>query len=285
MEVMEGIKKKLETQITKDTRDEARRRKDHNIEVFSKLSRDGLYFGRLERRILLGTTSAGEKVYVQYPGKESGREGDKVRPWDLRPKVEFLDGKFLGDISFKDIWNDLIELYEKDPELLPLLAAVLYRLSMLMDHELVVEGCEFIDVDMSENIKNKGTLNLKHYKYSPDREVIDYLSERIGKIGGMSYEAYMLVNDYLAQNEDCKYYYRDVILNKGKWDGKIGRYNNLMTHVMIIGFLRGKIKFTDVTDQFQRMRGVAPIPEKSLPEVSDNLLFYEKGELRPDKRR
>ena len=280
---MEHIKKKLYTPLSKEAKDRSRQKKDHNIRAFSELPKNRLSFGRTERRVFMGTTSAGEKIYIQYPGKESARQDDKVRPWDLRPKVQLPDEKFIGDLSFKDIWNDLITLHEKDPEILPVVATMLYRLSMLMDHEIVYEGYEYLDIDMSdksERVKERGTIHLEHYRYSPDKEVIAFLSDRIGEIGGMSFEAYMLINDYLAQNEDCKYYYRDVVQKKGRWDGKIGRNNNLLTHIMIIAFLEKKVRFTDVTDQFQRMRGVAPIPEKLLPEVSDGLISETKGTIR-----
>ena len=277
---MEEIIKRLQTEISKDAKKASRQKKDHNINTLSQLSREGLSFGKRERRVFLGKTSAGEKVYIQYPGKESARQDDKVRPWDFRPKVQLTNGKFIDDISFKDIWNDLIDLHENDPEMLPIIATVLYRLAMLTDHELVFEGCEYTDIDQSGNAIEKGKIDIEHYRYSPGQDILDYLGERIGEIRGVSLEAYLLINDYLAQNEDCKYYYRDVVRDKGAWDGKIGRYNNLMTHIMIIAYLEKKVKFTDVTDQFQRMRGVAPIPESKLPDVSDGLIIDTKGTLR-----
>ena len=277
---MDVIRNKLRTDLSKGSKAVAKQKKDHNIKVFSELSRNGLEFGKIERRVFLGSTSAGERLYIQYPGKESKFKDDKERPWDLRPKLQLKNGTFSKDISFKDIWDDLISLHEKDPEMLPILAAVFYRLCMLTDHKLVTERCEFEDMNAIGNVINKGVISLEHYRYSPDQDVVNYLSERIGNIGGMSYEAYMLVNDYLAQNEDCKYYYRDTVRDKKKWEGKIGRYNNLMTHIMIIAFLREIVRFTEVTDQFQRLRGVAPIQEKHLSAVSDGLIEYEKGEFR-----
>ena len=58
-----------------------------NIQSFAVLDRRGLGFVSKERRVLLHTTPFGERIFIQYPGKESGRRGLDERPWDFRPKL------------------------------------------------------------------------------------------------------------------------------------------------------------------------------------------------------
>ena len=52
----------------------------------------GLEYGLLEERLHLFTTKAGEKVYIQYPGKESAAEGANQRRFDFRPRIMTADG-------------------------------------------------------------------------------------------------------------------------------------------------------------------------------------------------
>jgi len=270
----ERIREKLKTEMSEHEEDLARRKKEHNIKAFSELSRFGLSHSRLERKLLLWTTPDKEKIYIQYPGKESARWGNKQRPWDFRPKLVFDDGRQYHDISFGEVWEDIKELREKDPDMLPYFTTILYRLSVLTDHKLIRERCEYVDIDPSNGeIKDRGTLDLEHYKYSPDREVMDRLNERIGKMGGVSFEAYLVLTDYIAQNEDCKYYYRDTVCYNGTWDGMVGRSNNLLTHIMIAALLDGKVTPTERTDNLNGRQDVAPIGKDKLHDVSDGLIY------------
>ena len=52
----------------------------------------------------------------------------------------------------------------------------------------------------------------------------------------MSALCYLQMNDMIAQNEDCKYYYLSIY-NSQRWKPNIGRYNTMMTYVNIIGTL------------------------------------------------
>lgn len=59
-----------------------------------------------------------------------------------------------------------------------------------------------------------------------------------------SIEAYLYYNDLLVQNEECKYYYRDIVENdEKKWNNTTGRQNTLRTHISVISFLKGEIIF------------------------------------------
>lgn len=77
----------------------------------------------------------------------------------------------------------------------------------------------------------------------------------------MSLEAFLIYNDLLAWNEDCKYHYRSVQKNSG-WIGNVGRPNTLRTHVSVIGTMVGKVSFVKLLEQAARTRGVAPCTHK-----------------------
>ncbi len=55
----------------KDVLKESKRKRKKNIASFLGISRDSLKYGVKEKRILLYETLKGEKIYIQYPGKES----------------------------------------------------------------------------------------------------------------------------------------------------------------------------------------------------------------------
>ena len=274
---MDVLMDKLAFTIDKKLKSDALKRKMTNIISFSELDRLNLSYQQSERRIHIHTTSRGEQIYIQFPGKEAARKGDKSRPWDFRPKIMTSDGEWINDVSFKDIWNDLIYISESGADVLPILASVLTRMAYMVDHQPVTETYSTGIVHFEPSSYDECDSTPIHwFKYFPDMSCIEYLQSTIGNIRGISIEAYLIMNDLLAQNEDCKYYYRDNELKKEKWDGNIGRKNNLLTHVAIIGFLERKIKFTEIMDQFQRMRGVAPIQEKRIPDITEGIVSYLK---------
>lgn len=246
-------------------------RRLYNIESFSKLDKTGLEFDKIERKILLYKSSIGEKVFIQYPGKESkGNEFAKIRPWDFRPKLERLDGTIMDDLSFKNIWDDLIELEEVNKEVLEVLSSVFFRLSLMKDTILIKGNYEYQDFNKGTNIVvNSGEIQLEWHRVKIQHDVLEYLNSKINDIQGVSIEAYIYYNDLLCQNEDCKYFYRDLIVNeKDKWSDSVGRKNTYWTHLSIISFIKGLNSFTQIMDKFQRGRGVAPITLKELEDVT-----------------
>lgn len=253
----------------KTSREGASKRK-FNIDVFSNLYRSGnLKHGIIERRLLLYTTFNKEKIYIQYPGKETQRINGE-RPWDFRPKLLDKNGKFLPDLSFANIWDDLSEIHEIDSEILEVIAALFYRMSFMLESECVEEDYSFYDFNIvKEKAENEGVIGLKWNKLIIPREILDIL---VQEIRGVSWEAYLIYNDLLAQNEDCKYYYRDVIEKGKRWKHSIGRPSMFLTHASVIQFLKKEIKFSEIMNRFQRQRGVAPIPLKSLEEVTGGII-------------
>ena len=246
-----------------------------NIEAFSKLDRTGLEFGVKERRLLLYTTEFGEKIYIQYPGKETKNTDDsKIRPWDFRPKVLNSNGEWMKDQSFKDIWDEIDSLNKLDDSYLSLIAALFFRCSMLLDTELVEEEYDYEDIDkITGNVLGTGKLTLKWYKLMLDEECLQYISKKVPQMGGnFSTKSYLIMNDLLCQNEDCKYYYRDKIVKNEEWKGKIGRHKTYRTHASIINYLEGHLSFSQIMDMFQRGMGVAPLPDSKVEEATEGLV-------------
>ena len=82
----------------------------------------------------------------------------------------------------------------------------------------------------------------------------------------------MLYNDLLVQNEDCKYYYRDTYEKEVEWNSAIGRRNTLLTHLSVIEYIQGSVKFSAIMNRFQRGRGVAPIKLGSISSITGGII-------------
>jgi len=246
-----------------------------NVKAFSELDKAGLEHGVKERRLLLYTTEFGEKIYIQYPDKETKNTNDlKIRPWDFRPKVLNSNGEWMKDQSFKDIWDEIDKLNELDDSYLSLIATLFLRCSMLLDTKLVEEEYYYEDINPETDvILEKGKITFKWYKLTLNEECLQYISKKVPQMGGnFSTKSYLIMNDLLCQNEDCKYYYRDKIVKNEEWKGKIGRHNTYRTHASIINYLEGHLSFSQIMDMFQRGMGVAPLPDSKVEEATEGLV-------------
>lgn len=268
------FKENLKTNISRELKRKSIEKRMFNIEALSNIHRDGLEFGKKERMLLLYETAYGEKIYIQYPGKESkSNKKSNIRPWDFRPKMILADGNYLKDLSFKDIWDDLIQQHELECEVINILAAVFFRMALMIDVKKEEDYYEYTDIDSESKLKiGVGEEKLSWYKYSIDREVLRYLEEMIGGIRGVSVEAYLYYNYLLVLNEDCKYYYRDKYVKDKKWESNVGMYNTLLTHIEVIGYLQGNIKFSEIMNKFQNGRGVAPATQDLVCKITDNII-------------
>ena len=193
----------------------------------------------------------GEKLYIQYPGKETVRENNP-RPWDFRPKLQLRGGEWLKDLSFKDVWDDLYMLKDFAMDM-GYLATLFFRIAYMMDATKII---------------NTGEMELSWFEYNPSEEVLSGFQISTEALRGCSVPAYLAYNDYLAQNEDCKYYYRAVYDKGETWKTDTGRRNTLLTHMAVIAFIEDLLRFTEITDMFQRGMGVANLPTKYWEDVT-----------------
>ncbi len=262
-----------------------------NILWIKDLDRNCLKYGSRERQLLIHETNAGEKIFIQYPGKESLGEGNRNRPWDFRPRVYIEKSlSWLDDMSFMDIWDIMNDNFKKiidsnKIEVFKILAILFYRMAFMIDHlKLDDFDTQYIDLYIDEDIEKKAvdkdSLKLpSFYKYNPDEKILNHLENKCRTIwGGLSLEGFLYYNEILTWNEDCKYYYRSNIINKKKdWIGATGRVNTALTHILIISLLLGYVQFSRVCSGFSRGHGVAPISNKELKEYFIDYINF--GEL------
>lgn len=257
-----------------------------NIEWIQSLDRTGLEFNIRERRLLIRRTRSGEMLFIQFPGKESSNEDDsRRRPWDFRPKLVRRDGSFFPDLSFSAIWDLLFEIRKRPYQdyILAAVASLFFRMAYMADHKLSPADALFAADDMLESksspkvAKSHSILSVpagpRLYGYSPPRDALAMLDELIGDLNGASLEAFLHYNDLLAWNEDCKYFYRDSLRGKrGYIHPSVGRPNNLMTHVNVIGLLLHKVSFSKVLGGASNGKGVSPCSQKTAKEIYHLLL-------------
>lgn len=248
-------------------------KKLENIESFNALSRTGLSYGVMEKRILLYETASGEKLFMQYPGSESVR-AKSTYPNDARPVLQKADGSFSEDMDFKKIWDYIDLIGQAHKADIDILATIFLRIAYMLDYEHHDSTYPYETIDIaSGNIVNSGNQHFIWNSLALDADVIETISDRFGQIGEISLEAFLYYNDLLAQNEDCKYYYR-----KGdKWSISegAGRINNCLSHLTVISHIRGMIGISKLIDSFQRL-GVAPLPQSRYYEACGELVIREQ---------
>ena len=239
-----------------------------NIRWIADLPRTELAFQKKTKQLLITKTDKDEEVFIQYPGKESARSEDKRRPWDFFPRIRKND-KFGPDLDFQAIWDILFEalepLIDKKQEWAAMLATIFYRMAFMNDHVIgtkplstEVRYLSYDDSSQQSVVEEKTEVVNPWYLYSPKKEILDRIAEIVPLWGGMSFEAFLHYNDLLAWNEDCKYFYRMQQTDPSRWIRETGRVNTLLTHVSIIGYVSGEIRFSEVCVKFARGKGVAP---------------------------
>ncbi|MFC1961529.1 hypothetical protein ACFLWN_00555 [Chloroflexota bacterium] len=257
---------------------EASQKRAHNINWLFNLPKDALLYKSNVKQLLIHTTSAEERIFIQYPGKESAREGDKKRPHDFFPRVLTKTG-YAPDLSFWDIWRLLFEQLEPRKEAMKeemrVLAALFYRMAFMIDHNPIDFNCtvnriayaaDEMETETSSDEERLGSL----FVYQLPDSIIDYFDGKID-CGGISFEAFLHYNNLLAWNEDCKYFYRAQL--KGKpWMNATGRINNLLTHISVLGYLVGELKTFDIFYKFSAGAGVAPATSTEIQRITNGLV-------------
>lgn len=242
-------------------------KRSSNIQWIIDRPRAGLAFRKKTRQILITRTLNHEELLIQYPGKESDREKNR-RPWDFFPRL-ITNGVYGNDLDFQNIWEILYEglqpLIEKDQEWAAIIATIFYRMAFMNDHQLSATPTKTTIRELShyasgaeQVLRDEEKKIPPLYRYLPPRPIIQEISKIAPSWGGMSLEAFLHYNDLLAWNEDCKYYYRMEQTKPGTWIRDTGRINTLLSHLSIIGYLAGKLRFSDVCMKFARGKGVAP---------------------------
>lgn len=243
----------------------------HNIQWIANLPKTGLAFRNKTKQLLITKIDDNEEIFIQYPGKESARIDERQRPWDFYPRVK-RDNKYSSGLDFKAIWDILYEglqhLIDDNKDWAAVIATMFYRMAYMNDHSLTqdptimyTQELEYNEVGNEIIISSGDKIFSSLYHYSPSKQILKEISRIVPLWGGMSFEAFLHYNELLAWNEDCKYFYRmnfeNGILESKGWIRETGRVNTLLTHLSIIGYVAGKIHFSDICIKFARGKGVA----------------------------
>ena len=153
---------------------ESKRKRKKNIASFLGISRDSLKYGVKEKRILLYETLKGEKIYIQYPGKESTNK--EPRPLDFRPELETVNGTFMQNITFGYIWDILDEIGRTHNGYLCLIAALIITacaevrppIRALVSIAKFTADKEMTILDFSKKQGYSKPLNIKDREYDID---------------------------------------------------------------------------------------------------------------------
>lgn len=272
------LAKELEVDYSSKTVGEARKLRLKNIEAFNNISRKGYSYNKAEKLILLYETLNNEKVYIQFPGKES--IGTPQMALDFRPKIQLSTDEFIIDLSFGAIWDILDVIGKKYKAYLSYVASIFFRLGYMSNY-----------VEHNEEYKcfelNTGTGELNEIKYEKlnwfginlPEDVWFTLNDKIGLIElengqKISFEGFIKLVDLLFQNEDCKYYYKNVVINK-KENYKLdnGRINSSAANLLILNYLQGNVKISRLLDAFQQSRGVPSFRKSDYSNVTDGIVI------------
>ena len=268
----QDIRERVRTTISKRApQNTTKQIKLENIENFNNLSREGLENGNIERRILLYETHSHEKVYMQYPGIESKRNGQRNFMLDARPIIQKSDGEIVPDMNFGRIWDMIDRIGQGHQANLDVLAVLFLRIAYMIgyqhnDTEYLSETINVITGEVIESSMTRFCWN----SLILDPDVVETLGDSFGLLGGVSLEGFLYYNDLLAQNEDCKYSY----LKGQQWDFKSGRINNCLSHLTVIAHMQGHMGISELINKFQH-GGVAPLAQNKFNEVCGDLVIQE----------
>lgn len=288
------IRSKLETKIQKPgKKSESTQLRMANIRWIEDLSREELSYEKKERQLLIHTTQLGERIFIQYPGKESRthkkngneRKETAIRPWDFRPELYHPEtNRRHINMRFADFWAAVFESAEEliktnKEEILRLFATLFYRMAFMLDHIKVEtfrtqERDVIYERDIEPRFSTEREKELSGlFKYDPNRQVLDCITKACPRWGEMSLEAFLFYNELLVWNEDCKYYYREThVKDTISWINKKGRVNTLLTHIRILGYILGEVQLSDIFDGFARKQGISPASDDEVIRICRNFI-------------
>ena len=249
-----------------------------NIQWIKNLQRKGLAYQKKERQLLIHTTRAGERIFLQYPGKESIRKDEKQRPWDFRPRLYGPhDDNHHYDMSFGDMLKTICDAADaldkkRQKDMLRIFATLLYRMAFMLDHTKVepfntttrdVIYKKNNELEFSDERKEEFSALLK---YQPKKQILGHITKEYPQWGKMSFEGFLFYYELLVWNEDCKYYYRNHYIKKNKeWINEKGRVNTLLTSIRILGYLLEDISLPDLIGRFSM--GISPAYKKEIVRI------------------
>lgn len=253
-----------------------------NTNTIHGLKRDGLSHGSFERRMLIYSTLSNEKIYIEYPGKES--VATKAMPYDTCPGLANESSMITLDTSFGDIWDVIDYLGKNHKAYLPILASILIYMSNMLKYRNVDKLRECFDITIRGEDKKYTAvepiqesfyeLNLTKREWKTLNDMFDGISIRGHSL---SFEAFIKYFDVLLMNEDSKYAYKAILNGQTleSWKYQNGRTKTIGTCLNLIGYFSNQISISDLLNKFQNGRGTMSFPVKKYSEISNNIITHK----------
>ena len=223
----------------------------------------------VEERLHIYTTQCGEKIFIQYPGKESTLAGDKYRKYDFRPRIMTASGEMLRDLVFADMWGLIEELNSQQHRILKLMAAIFFRLGRMTFHDEVDKDYVCESLDANEVVTSTSSRHINWFEFCINQEIMESLNFHAESLivdeKTISLEAFLCFFELILQNEDSKYY--DI---KGNLSS--GRISTSDSMLLLSAALFGRIKLSVLLQRFVSGHGVAHCGIDEIESATDGLV-------------
>ena len=270
----EELKRRLTFYYNSLVANDSKEKRLLNIVNFCNIDRSNLEYGITEKKLLLYKTVLDERIFIQYPGKESVIE-KFPKPYDFRPELYTKNGARLKPASFYDIWDVLEYISKSYPDYLPMIASIFIRISYMYGYQIEKNSYLCATIEDSNTIIDVSKEELEWYRIGVDNVVWDCFNKEIGLIpmceSEISIEAFFKYIDLLFQNEDCKYYY--IKTREGKsYSLNCGRNSSCDTNLSLISYLKNDFKMSELLRAMSSGRGVAKFRVSDYEKVTDGIV-------------
>jgi len=259
-----------------------------NINFFVALDRNKYTHTNQAPMLKMYTAQSCEEIYIIYPGKESNPNRKSPKPWDFRPILK-KNNIQMKDLSFGEIWKCLSDFINNNKKRNKnqnaiLLARLFYKTAFMHLHKLDTTSNFFEASCLKEENRKFYLFNTQCLNFTKNEKEI--LSENITTVDEdnnpmiISIESFIVYNDLLCSNEDCKYFYRkNKDFNRAQlelkkhmeningvqkysglnWESSAGRINTFLTHINFLVYLAGEKDIYFLLEEASRGQGIFPI--------------------------
>jgi len=263
-----------------------------NINFFASLDRNKYTYTSPAPSLKMYTAQSGEEIYVVYPGKESNSNRQSPKPWDFRPILE-KNGIRMKDLSFGEIWQFLSDFIQSNNRTKNqnaiLLARLLYKTAFLHLHKLDTTSNFFKASSLKGQNRKFYVFNIQCPNFTKNEKEILREAINVIDVNGnpmtISIESFIVYNDFLCSNEDCKYFYRKnknlktaqselekhikningIKKYRGlNWESSAGRINTILTHINFLVYLAGGKDIFNLLEEASRGQGIFPVSNNQL---------------------
>ena len=238
--------------------------------IDAAIKANNLKYQEKEELLIFFHTSAGEKIGIQYPGKESAESENKRCPYDFRPKIITSDGFILKDLVFADMWSLVEQLNTTHHNMLKTLSSLFFQLGRMTNHQLTEEEYDYSVYDNNNHLVTKGKRTIEWNKLSLDQEIIETLNFFIPSISidentTLSFEAFIYFFDMILQNEDSKYHYKKNNLSSG-------RITTSDSMLLLVSYFNGHTTLSTLLQRFVSGFGVGKCQTNEIEPATEGLI-------------